>query len=87
MKEKQLVKLGFEKVFVPRENSGDENNFYYYTYDIGNFCLITNDCNEGEKVKDWVVDIFDYDSFSIKDYKMCKQLIKILEDNYIKKKD
>ena len=34
--ENKLIELGFKKIYVTSEESGDENDFYYFNYDLYN---------------------------------------------------
>lgn len=51
MKFKDLKKLGFKKNIVPAIESGQEEEYFYYTYDFfkehEDFCLISNSSDEG----------------------------------------
>ena len=40
MTEEIFKELGFERNDVPMEQSGHDNDFYYYTLDIGDILLI-----------------------------------------------
>jgi hypothetical protein len=77
--EEHLLQLGFNRRDVSIEESGDDDAYYYFTYDIGTFSLITS---EGGS-KSMSVEIFDYDEFKIRDYETLVELINIL--NKIKK--
>ena len=72
MKKKDLIQLGFE-----RQDVGTDNDFYYYTLDIEDFCLITNGSDEvnGE----WKVYIFDYNGFEFTDLLQLVKFINILK--------
>ena len=72
MREKDLIQLGFE-----RQDVGTDNDFYYYTLDIEDFCLITNASDEinGE----WKVEIFDYNGFEFTDLLQLVKFIKALQ--------
>ena len=60
MKEQSLIDLGFKKIDVTAEESG-ENAFYYYTYDFNKyFSLITN-CSDTIIKNRWYAEIFDLD--------------------------
>ncbi len=76
--EEHLINLGFNRTDVPEEESGSDA-YYYFTYDVGAFSLITS---EGGS-KSISVEIFDYDEFKIRDYETLVELINIL--NKIKK--
>lgn len=80
MIEQALKDLGFKRILVPIEESGDDRDFYYYTLDIGNICLISNDDEEAEK-EGWLVSIFDFPSMEISDYNDLAALVNILESN------
>ena len=80
MIEQTLKDLGFERTLVPIEESGDDRDFYYYTLDIGDICLISNDDEEAKK-DGWKVSIFDFPSIEISDYNDLAALINILESN------
>lgn len=77
--EEHLLQLGFNRRDVSIEESGDDDAYYYFTYDIGTFSLITSEGNS----KSMSVEIFDYDEFKIRDYETLVELINIL--NKIKK--
>jgi hypothetical protein len=49
MTEQAIKDLGFEIQHETAENSGADNDWYYYTMDIGGICLITNDNEEAAK--------------------------------------
>lgn len=76
MKEKELIKLGFEKNFVTAEESGD-SEYYYLTYDIGTICLISTSNDENDD--DYGVEIFNEDKFIFKNIDEVKSIIEILE--------
>lgn len=85
MKEKELVELGFERVDISAEDSGDRP-FHYYTYDFGNksFSLITDANDEIEDDK-WYVEVFEDESIRFTSAIEVKQLIRLIEKNTIKK--
>jgi hypothetical protein len=59
MKEEDLIQLGFKRVDVSEQESGDKA-FHYYTYDIGNgvISLITQSNDEVDN-NNWHVEVFD----------------------------
>ncbi len=77
--EEHLVNLGFKRRDVSIEESGNDDAYYYFTYDIGAFSLITSEGNS----ESMSVEIFDYTEFEIRDYETLVELINIL--NKIKK--
>ena len=59
--EKDLTELGFRRVDVSKEESGDFA-YHYYVWELGGFCLISH---ASDQIKDnkWKVEIFDYYDF------------------------
>jgi hypothetical protein len=58
IKEETLQAQGFISTTVTKEESGYENDYYYYSLDIGDICLISN--ADDEAVNDgWIVSVFD----------------------------
>ena len=82
MKEQKIIDLGFEMQHETAENSGADKDWYYYTMDIGDICLITNDCEEAAE-DGWEVSIFDFSSCVIKGLGDLENLIKIIKNNTI----
>ncbi len=78
--EKNLLKLGFKKEKVSKKESGDKA-FHYFTFEIGDLCLIT--CANDECVDDsYTVEFFDYlNSVIFTDLTVLENLIKILNEN------
>ena len=86
MKEKDLKELGFKKVKISAEESGDKPFHYYTLYpfkkDRG-FGLLSNSNDElvdGE----WVVTFFEYDSVVFRSKKDLKKLIELINKNKVK---
>jgi hypothetical protein len=79
MREKTLKKLGFEKVKVSAEESGD-TPFYYYAYRINDdgsgFITLSNDEVKGKRK--WKVELLDTGLF-IKRSKDLKRIFKIFK--------
>jgi hypothetical protein len=80
MTEEIFEQLGFEKVVVTIEESGHDNDFYYYTMDIGDICLMSNADDEAEK-EGWYCSIFDSNTLKIKGEGDLKALVDILKLN------
>ena len=67
MTEEQLIRLGFERVDISSEESG-ENSYYYYAYELVNgFGLITPANDELENDK-WFVEVFEFPDLKLKEY-------------------
>ena len=82
MKEQDLVDLGFERIDVSAEESGDEA-FYYYTYDFTkHFSMISNDNDQAEK-EGWFVEIFDYSDIRFHQKEDVKVLIDTINKNKV----
>jgi hypothetical protein len=80
MTEEIFEQLGFEKVVVTIEESGHDNDFYYYTMDIGDICLMSNADDEAEK-EGWYCSIFDSNTLKIRGEGDLKALVDILKLN------
>ena len=86
MKEQDLISLGFERVDVSEEESGDEV-FYYYTMDFGNGSLSLISPAHNEIVNDkWYVDIFEDESIKFTNYQDLSTLIRIIKNSTNEKK-
>jgi len=80
MKEQDLVELGFERIDVSAEESGDEA-FYYYTYDFTkDFSMISSDNDQAEE-EGWFVEIFDYSGIRFFQKEDLKVLIDLINKN------
>ena len=82
--EKDLLELGFERKQETVESSGAKKDWYYYTIDIGDICLITND-NEHANVNSWFVYIFDKEEVVFRNSEDLAQLVQLLQRNQTKK--
>ena len=60
MKKNKLKKLGFKKVKVSKEESGDKK-FYYYTLDICNGVSFITPASYEIKKNNWIVNFFNSD--------------------------
>lgn len=59
MTEQDLIELGFNRNDITAEESGYQNDWYYYTYDFGNHLSLISSDNEEAQTKGWSVEIFD----------------------------
>lgn len=80
MTEQIFTDLDFERNLVTIEESGHDNDFYYYTLDIGDICLISN-ANDEAKEEGWYCSIFDSATCKITDERDLAALVNILESN------
>jgi hypothetical protein len=78
--EQDLIDLGFEKKSETVESSGSENDWHYYTLDIADMCLISNDNEDAEK-DDWLVYIFDDVGIVFRNTEDLAQLVQLLKRN------
>ena len=84
MKEQELIQLGFKRVDVSEQESGDKP-FYYFTYDFGNgvISLITQS-NDEVKDNDWHVEVFDDTSIRFETIEDITKFIQVIEKNIIR---
>jgi hypothetical protein len=83
IQEQTLKDLGFVSTTVTKEESGYDNDYYYYTLDIGDVCLITN--AHDEAVNDsWIVSIFDSMTNNVTNEEDLIALVDIIKRSSIK---
>ena len=80
MTEEIFQQLGFERVDVPIEESGHDKDFYYYTMDIGDICIMSNSDDEAIE-KGWGAFIFDSMTMKIQGSGDLEDLVRILKNN------
>jgi hypothetical protein len=81
MKKNNLKKLGFKKVKVSKEESGDKK-FHYYTLDICNGVSFITNSNDSIKDNNWIVEFLNTDlPIVFTDYKELKLIISIFNKN------
>ena len=78
--EQDIIDLGFERKQQTAESSGSENDWHYYTLDIGDLCLISNDNEEAEK-QGWLVYVFDNVGIVFRNTEDLTKLIQLLQRN------
>ena len=81
--EENLIDLGFNKISQTAEATGAKKDWYYYTLDIGDMCLITNDNEDAEKDQ-WAVYIFDNLEIVFRNSEDLAQLVQLLQRNQTK---
>lgn len=79
MTEEIFEKLGFVKEVVTTEESGYDD-FYCYTIDIGDICIISNASDEAAK-DGWEACIFDSLTMRIKGSGDLEDLVRIIKNN------
>jgi hypothetical protein len=80
MTEDIFEKLDFKKVVVTIEESGCDADFYYYTTDIGDICLMSNSDDEAAK-NGWEAYIFDSLTLKVKGAGDLEDLVRIIQNN------
>ena len=80
MTEEIFEKLDFIKEVVTPVDSGLDKDFYYYTLDIGDICIISNSDDEAAK-EGWEAYIFDSLSMRIKGAGDLEDLVRIIKNN------
>ena len=80
MTEEIFEKLNFIKEVVTPVDSGLDKDFYYYTLDIGDICIISNSDDEAVK-EGWEAYIFDSLSMRIKGAGDLEDLVRIIKNN------
>ena len=84
MTERELQKIGFKKEVVCPDESGMDDNYHYYTYDIAEGINLITPANDEIINEDWYVEFFDTTpSIRFKDLKDLMDVINILEKSIV----
>lgn len=82
----KLLKLGFtEEIGYDSEFLGkrkDNEKFYYYVYDVNEYCILISDSNNKNDGK-FTIEFFDFYGVQITRFSHLKKLIEILKENTI----
>lgn len=78
--EQDLIDLGFKRKQETVESSGSKNDWHYYTLDVVDLCLISNDNEEAEK-QEWFVYVFDSVGIVFRNTEDLTKLIHLLQRN------
>jgi hypothetical protein len=55
MKQQELTEAGFDKVIVTKEESGDQNDYYYYSYEINSDVILISNASDEINNNQWKV--------------------------------
>ena len=80
MTEQTFIDLGFDRVVITAEESGDPQDDHYYRKEIGEILLITNS-NEEAHNEGWWASIFEFNDLKIKGSGDLEDLVRILTLN------
>jgi hypothetical protein len=61
MTEQELIEEGFERVEVPKWESGDKSSYYYYKLDLNPHFTFISNANDEVYNKTWKVTCFEID--------------------------
>lgn len=76
-----LINLGFEENLVTVEDSGCDNEYYYYTYVVGDDCLLISDASD-ENDGCYTIEFFNLDGqIQVQDLEDLRDLIRIIKKN------
>jgi hypothetical protein len=81
MTEKQLIELDFTRNDETAQSSGAPNDWHYYTYNVGSFCLISAASYEVEN-DEWFVDVFESPEIRFTNPTEVSILLTLLTSNY-----
>ena len=81
MTEKDLINLDFTRNDETAQSSGAPNDFHYYTYDVGSFCLISPASDEVEE-DGWYVEVFETPEIRFTSRTELEIFITLLVNNY-----
>ena len=84
MKEKELIALGFNRKDVTVEESGEENDWYYYKMEFGNGHLgLISPSNDEVENDEWYVEVFDENTIRFTNSSDVMALIDLINRNTI----
>ena len=78
--EQDLIKLGFKIQNETPESSGVGYDWYYYTLNIGDVCLISNASDDFDEFG-WTISIFDSETCKITSIVDLTNLVRILNNS------
>ena len=55
MRKEDLEETEFERVFVPKEESGDQSDYYYYKYEINEDVILLSNSSDETNNNNWKV--------------------------------
>jgi hypothetical protein len=80
--ELDLEKLGFQKVVVGPEESGDPEGFYFYEYQLSedneNLVLVSEDSDEVQD-DSWIVQLFDTADYTFTNREDLREFIQMMK--------
>ena len=79
--EKDLIDLDFTRSDETIESSGAPNDWHYYYYDVGHFCLISPSSDEIEN-DEWYVEVFEHQEIRFTSRTELEIFITLLVNNY-----
>jgi hypothetical protein len=55
MKQQELIEAEFDKIIVTKEESGDKNDYYYYSYEINSDVILVSNGSDEINNNQWKV--------------------------------
>ena len=85
MKEKELIALGFDRIDVTAEESGEENDWYYYEINFGDGHLgLMSSSNDEVENDEWYVELFNENTIRFTNSSEVMAFIDLINRNIIK---
>ena len=81
MTEKDLINLDFTRNNETAQSSGAPNDWHYYTYNVGSFCLISSASDEVEE-DGWYVEVFETPEIRFTNPTEVSILLTLMANNY-----
>ncbi|MDA3779451.1 MAG: hypothetical protein PF487_04390 [Bacteroidales bacterium] len=79
----KLILLGFDEEYSTPEESGTENGYYYYTYNINDNCLLISDASD-ENDGNFTIEFFEIETIKITSKEDLLELINLIKKNKVK---
>jgi hypothetical protein len=81
----KLLELGFDEEFTSAEDSGQEEGYYYYTFNIDDECLLISDASD-ESGGLYTIEFFEFnDLIQIQNIEDLTKLVETIKSNTVKK--
>ena len=81
MKEKELIALGLNRKDVTAEESGEENDWYFYEINLGDHLGLMSSSNDEVENDEWYVELFNENTIRFTDSSDVMAFIDLINRN------
>ena len=76
----KLISLGFKEEFSSPEESGTDDGYYYYIYEINEECLLISDASDENDGK-FTIEFFDFNGIKVTNNFNLFELMEVIKKN------